>query len=50
MDDRKKRILEHLKQSGDGTAYISPKKTSQQTPAPEPTPEKTPEPLSLIHI
>ncbi|CCQ50860.1 hypothetical protein WH8501_07825 [Crocosphaera watsonii WH 8501] len=44
MDDRKKRILEHLKQSGDGTAYISPKKTSQQTPAPEPTPEKTPEP------
>ncbi len=44
MNDRKKRILEHLKQSTDGTHYISPKKTSKPTPTPPPIPEPTPEP------
>lgn len=44
INDRKKRILEHLKQSTDGTSYISPKKTSEPTPTPLPTPEPTPEP------
>ncbi|MDJ0842871.1 hypothetical protein [Crocosphaera sp.] len=44
MNDRKKRILEHLKQSTDGTQYIAAKKTSEPVPPPPPTPEPTPEP------
>ncbi|MDJ0598150.1 MAG: hypothetical protein QNJ37_04840 [Crocosphaera sp.] len=44
MNDRKKRILEHLKQSTNGTQYISPKKTSEPTPPPSPKPEPIPEP------
>ncbi|ACB52654.1 unknown [Crocosphaera subtropica ATCC 51142] len=44
MNDRKKRILEHLKQSTNGTQYISPKNTSNPTPTPPPTPEPIPEP------
>ncbi|MGK7882042.1 MAG: hypothetical protein AB4060_18365 [Crocosphaera sp.] len=41
MDDRKKRILEHLKQSADVSSYISAKKTSQTKPTAPPTPEPT---------
>ncbi|MGK7958819.1 MAG: hypothetical protein AB4063_26700 [Crocosphaera sp.] len=48
MDDRKKRILEHLKQSTDGTQYISPKKTTEPTPTPPPTPEPSPEPKPVL--
>jgi hypothetical protein len=44
IDDRKKRILEHLKQSTDGTQYISPQKTREPTsPATPTTPPPTPE-------
>lgn len=46
MNDRKKRILEHLKQSTDGTQYISPKKAS--TPEPVSTPEPKPEPKPVV--
>ncbi len=43
IDDRKKRILEHLKKSTDGTQYISPQKTSEPTsPATPTTPPTTP--------
>ncbi|MDJ0658887.1 MAG: hypothetical protein QNJ42_05290 [Crocosphaera sp.] len=44
MNDRKKRILEHLKQSTNGTQYIAPNKTSEPTPPPTPIPEAKPEP------
>ncbi|WP_035798259.1 hypothetical protein [Crocosphaera chwakensis] len=48
MNDRKKRILEHLKHSTNGTQYISPKKTSKPTPTPSPIPEPTPEPKPVL--
>lgn len=41
-DDRKRRILAHLKESTNGTQYISPKKTSKPTPTPSPTPSPPP--------
>ena len=44
MDDRKKRILEHLKQSADVSSYISTKKTSKT----KATPPATPEPTSTV--
>ncbi len=50
MNDRKKRILEHLKQSTDGTNYISPKNTSTPTPTPPPTPEATPEVIPEVSL
>ncbi|MEA5533715.1 hypothetical protein [Crocosphaera sp. XPORK-15E] len=47
VDDRKKRILEHLKQSTDGMQYVAPKQTSEPsgTPSPTPIPQPTPTPL-----
>ncbi|MDJ0508257.1 MAG: hypothetical protein QNJ64_03215 [Crocosphaera sp.] len=39
INDRKKRILEHLKQSTDGTQYISVKQTSKTTTSPIAAPE-----------
>lgn len=41
-DDRKQRILQHLKQSTDGTHYISPKKTTKPIVPPTPPPTPTP--------
>ena len=43
INDRKKRILEHLKQSTDGTEYISEKKTSKTTTSPVTASEAAPE-------
>ena len=43
INERKKRILEHLKQSTDGTEYISVKKTSNTQASPITTLEETPE-------
>ncbi|MGK7938666.1 MAG: hypothetical protein AB4062_00610 [Crocosphaera sp.] len=43
INDRKKRILEHLKQSTDGTEYISVKQTVNTKTSPITTPQQTPE-------
>ncbi len=47
INDRKKRILEHLKQSTDGTQYISEQKTSKTVPPPVTTPDPTPDPTPV---
>ncbi|MEA5511498.1 hypothetical protein VB715_17130 [Crocosphaera sp. UHCC 0190] len=47
VDDRKKRILEHLKQSTDGMQYVPPKPTSEPPPTPSPTPIPQPTPTPL---
>lgn len=43
-DDRKRRIVEHLKRSTDGMQYITPKKSTQPTPTPSPLPTPEPQP------